>query len=324
MKWGLRSITWGPGDSTGQGGRDRGRRTSSWCRNGSESLTISPKTTSGCTGRSARRFMAGEYLYQIGHTPYPPFWGMVCAPLSLLPKRWSHVAAYPDRRCFVGGARPPAPSPDAPVASAGHGSPCSGRQHWHWPCRAGSSSANCRNAARICSWSHWPGEPRVLEDAAATGSQALCLGLAIAMKCTQALFVPYFILKRQWRMVAATTVFTLLFSVAPVVRQGPALYERHLTAWAGNCWKGLRTADPSVGVLGQEEVWNVSLKPTLARYLMHLPPGHKGRIASSWRAEWLDLSPPVAGVVIKAGMLVLAGLRCLAIPSAGPRSRSRR
>src|SRR5271156_5758535 len=42
-----------------------------------------------------QQFLAGEYLYQIGHTPYPPFWGMVCAPLPLLPKRWAHVAAYP-------------------------------------------------------------------------------------------------------------------------------------------------------------------------------------------------------------------------------------
>jgi alpha-1,2-mannosyltransferase len=31
----------------------------------------------------------------------------------------------------------------------------------------------------------------------------------------------------------------------------------------------------------------------------------KGRIASSWRGEWLDLSPPLAGAMIKAGMIVL-------------------
>ena len=33
--------------------------------------------------------------------------------------------------------------------------------------------------------------------------------------------------------------------------------------------------------------------------------GAQGRIASSLRAEWLDLPPPVAGVLIKAGMLLL-------------------
>jgi hypothetical protein len=137
------------------------------------------------------------------------------------------------------------------------------------------------------------------------GLAGACLGLAIAMKCTQALFVPYFILKRQWTMVAATTTFTLLFSVAPVVRQGPALFERHLSTWAANCWSGVRSSDPSVGVLGQEEVWNLSLRPMLARYIMHLPPEHKGRIATPWRAEWLDLSPPAAGTTIKAGMLAL-------------------
>ena len=61
-------------------------------------------------------------------------------------------------------------------------------------------------------------------------------------------------------------------------------------------------------MLGQEEVWNVALKPTMARYLMHLPEGHKGRIASALRAEWLDLSAPVAGVVIKSGMFVLLAI----------------
>ena len=60
-----------------------------------------------------------------------------------------------------------------------------------------------------------------------------------------------------------------------------------------------------------------SLKPTLARFLMHMPPGHKGRIASSWRAEWLDLSPHWRGAMIKAAMFALFGIHHLAIPSTG-------
>jgi hypothetical protein len=40
---------------------------------------------------------------------------------------------------------------------------------------------------------------------------------------------------------------------------------------------------------------------------MHLPAGHKGRIDSPWHAQWLDLSPRVAGVTIKIGMLALLG-----------------
>jgi hypothetical protein len=251
-----------------------------------------------------QRFMAGEFLYQIGHPPYPPFWGMVCAPLSLLPRRWSHVAAY-----TLG------------VASLGtlivvlnrmtrRSLPLS-RESLFW-----STTVALALSSRFIIRELPECGPNLLMVALAWTSLALwkqgrdglagaVMGLAIAMKCTQALFVPYFVLKRQWKMVAATTACTLLFSVAPILRQGPALYRKHLTTWVINCANGLRSSDPSVGVLGQEEVWNLSLRPTLARYLMHLPPGHKGRLATSWRAQWLDLSPAVAGGMIKTGMLVL-------------------
>jgi alpha-1,2-mannosyltransferase len=251
-----------------------------------------------------QRFMAGQYLYRIGHTPYPPFWGMVCAPLSLLPQRWSHIVAYPigfislSTLVFVLDrlTRRSLPLGKEPL-------------FWSTTLALALSSRFVIRELPECG-------PNLLMVALAwigfalwargrDGLGGACLGLAIAMKCTQALFVPYFILKRQWKMVAATTAFTLLFSVAPIIRQGPSLYGRHITTWAANCWKGLRSGDPSVGVLGQEVVWNVALKPTLARFLMHLPPGHKGRIASTWQAQWLDLPPPLAGAVIKAGMLVL-------------------
>ena len=251
-----------------------------------------------------QRFLAGEFLYEIGHTPYPPFWGMVCAPLSLLVKRWSHVVAYPVGvlslwwLVFVLGrlTRRSIPLGGEPL-------------FWATTAALALSSRFIIRELPECG-------PNLLMVALAwagfyfwtqgrDGLGGACLGLAIAMKCTQALFLPYFVLKRQWKMVAATTICTTLFSLTPVLWQGPALYERHLKTWAGNCWNGLRTADPSIGVLGQEEVWNVSLKPTLARFLMTLPAGHKGRIASPWRATGLDLPPAAAGVVIRTGMALL-------------------
>ena len=248
-----------------------------------------------------QRFVAGENLYRIGHTPYPPFWGMACAPLSFLPKRWAHVAAYPIGVVSLGiliYVLDRLTRRSLPV----------GREAWFW-----STAAAVALSSRFVIRELPECGPNLLMVALAWGAIALwrqrrdgiagaCLGLAIALKCTQALFVPYFVLKRQWRMVGATMIFTLVFSAAPLLRQGPALYQQHLKAWVSNCWKGLASSDPSVGVLGQEEVWNVSLKPTLARFLMHLPPGHKGLIAPSWRAQWLDLSPPLAGAMIKASM----------------------
>jgi alpha-1,2-mannosyltransferase len=133
------------------------------------------------------------------------------------------------------------------------------------------------------------------------------LGLAIALKCTPALFLPYFALKRQWKMVAATSIFAALFTLAPIVRFGPTSYERHIRTWLAAIVKGLSNNNPSIGVLGQEEVWNVSLRPTLGRFLMHLPDGHKGKIDSNWRAEWLDLEPGVASTIVKASLLALLG-----------------
>ncbi len=254
-----------------------------------------------------QRFIAGEYLYQIGHTPYLPLWGMACAPLSLLPKRWAHVVAYPigllsllalifvlDRL-----TRRSLPLAKEPL-------------FWTTTAAIALSSRFVIRELPECG-------PNLLMVALAWSGLALwrirrdwlggaCLGLAIALKCTQALFLPYFILKRQWKMAGATAAFTVIFTLTPLLRQGPSLYERHLRAWVGNCWNGLRQSDPSMGVLGQEEVWNVSLKPTLARFLMHLPAGHKGRIAPSWHAEWLDLSPPLAGTMIKGAMLVVLAL----------------
>jgi hypothetical protein len=251
-----------------------------------------------------QRFAAGEYLYQIGHTPYPPFWGMVCAPLSFLPPRWAHVAAYPIGIFSLWAlvvVMDRLTRRSLPLRKES--------LFWSTTLALTLSSRFVIRELPECG-------VNLLMVALAWGGFALwrygrnglggaCLGLAIAMKCTQALFIPYFALKRQWRMVAATTACAVLFSAAPIVRQGPSDYVRHLKTWVGNCWKGLRGLDPSVGVLGQEEVWNVSLRPTLARFLMRLPADHKGRIASPWHAEWLDLPPPLAGDLIKAGMLLL-------------------
>jgi hypothetical protein len=250
------------------------------------------------------RFLAGTYLYEIGHIPYPPFWGMACAPLALLPVHWAHVVTYPLGILALGTlilvldrlSRRSLPL-DNP------------RLFW-------STALALALSSRFLIRELPESGPNLLMVALAWGGIALwrqgrdgvggaCLGLAIALKCTQGLFLPYLVLKRQWRMAAAATAFTVLFTVAPVVRQGPALYARHLRTWTANCWAGLTGTLLTVVVPGQEEVKNVALKPTLGRFLMHLPPGHKGLIASSWRAEWLDLPLPVADAVVNLVVLLL-------------------
>ena len=52
-------------------------------------------------------------------------------------------------------------------------------------------------------------------------------------------------------------------------------------------------------VVYDESLMNLSLKPALARYLMHLPAGHLGRPDSRWYFDFLDLSPRTAGLAVK-------------------------
>ncbi len=133
----------------------------------------------------------------------------------------------------------------------------------------------------------------------------ISLGLAIALKCTPAIFAGYFLWKRQWRMFAFSTLAALTFTLAPILWQGPTLYRQHMSFWLGNAWQGFGNPDPSRGVLGPEPVQNMALRPSLARYLMHLPADHPGRAASSLYFDVLDLSPTATGWVIKGVLLIL-------------------
>ena len=150
-------------------------------------------------------------------------------------------------------------------------------------------------------------------------SGGIFLGLAVALKCTSGIFIGYYLLKRQWKMVASSLVWAVLFSLSPVLWMGPAEMGRHLEAWASFVRRGLDQPDPCVGVLGAETLQNMSLRPSLARYLLRLPPGHPGRhyiddlppesparIPHPWSVDFLDLSRPVAGGIIKG--ILLAGV----------------
>jgi alpha-1,2-mannosyltransferase len=131
------------------------------------------------------------------------------------------------------------------------------------------------------------------------------LGFAIALKCTPALFVPYFLLKRQWTMVAATATAAACFTLSPIVVMGPSQYAHTMAFWFEHALEGFASPDPSVGVLGNEQIQNVSLRPALARFLMRLPPGHKSRYEHPLSVDFFNLSPVAAGVVVKLLLLAM-------------------
>jgi len=60
---------------------------------------------------------------------------------------------------------------------------------------------------------------------------ALWFGLAIAMKITPALLVPFLAWKRQWRLAARTSASAACWVVSPVLWMGPAGWWQQQTAW---------------------------------------------------------------------------------------------
>jgi hypothetical protein len=133
----------------------------------------------------------------------------------------------------------------------------------------------------------------------------LLLGLAMSLKCTPALFWAWFLWKRQWKMAAATVACAAAFTLSPVLVMGPSAYADAMTEWVGNAGRGLSNVNPAYGVLGDEPLQNMALRPALARYLMHLPPGHRSRVDHPLYADFLDLPPRAAGFAVK---LTLAAL----------------
>src|SRR5437588_4708787 len=94
------------------------------------------------------------------------------------------------------------------------------------------------------------------------------LGLAIALKMTAALFVPYFLWKRQWKIAGAAALFAILISLTPVAVRGPTLFTADLREWA-TVVRGIGSQDPSLHVPGQESTRNFGLRPTLTRLIVN-------------------------------------------------------
>lgn len=257
---------------------------------------------------SGRRFLAGEFLYANGHNmPYPPFWAMAHAPASVLPLPAAKAVLFPigivalvvllwTLRRLAGTAFSLDRTSSFWVAALAI--LLVGRFAIRDMAELGVNTALV-----TLTWFgiyFWRQKREWLGGAS--------LGMAIALKCTPVIFLGYFLWKRQWKMVAATGTAAAIFTLAPMVWQGPASYSSHLGTWLGNVWRGVANADPSVGVLGPEPLQNMSLRPALARYLMHLPADHPGRATHQFYIEFLSLPPSLANWIIKIVLLAVLGM----------------
>lgn len=253
----------------------------------------------------AHRFVEGQFLYAGGlHTPYPPFWAMANVPLTFLPLHAAQIVAYPISLIALAALLTVLhrlTRERLPLAPQG--------VFWATALALFLASRFIKRELVECgpnlallalTWIAiycWTRRRELLGGG--------CLGLAIALKLTPAIFLAYLVWKRQWRMAAFTVAAAGLFTLAPVLRLGYDGYSQHTRYWAANVWRGVSERDPSRGVLGEEKVQNFSLRPALARLLMRYPHDHPARQASPFWLDVFNFPPPTAGAVVRA---VLAAL----------------
>ena len=261
-----------------------------------------------------RRFLSGQFIYEFGlNIPYPPFWAMAHAPLTALP------VGVAQSLVFILG----------PIALVSVmlvvRSLC--QQHE-------ISDRRVSDQRRVWIWAGLltviVGSRYIMRDFDEAGPNltllalswggiwfwsrrqewfgGLSLGLAIALKCTAAIFVLYFLWKREWRMAIMSTIAATLFSLAPVITMGPTRYAEHMQVWLTNLRGASGIVDPMQGLLGDEPVANKSLRPALGRFLVHLPAGHLARFDHPAYIDFLDLPPAVAHRLVQGGILLLVGI----------------
>jgi alpha-1,2-mannosyltransferase len=262
-----------------------------------------------------RRMLFGEFIYDGGlDFVYPPFWALAHAPLALIDVHVAQIMAYALAPLALAGLLWTLHQLTQELLPLD-----SNRLLWsttvalalgfHFFTRD-LPEIGINTALVTLSWLAiylWT-KNRV-------GAAGISLGLAAALKCTPLLFVAYFALKREWKMVAVSSSAFVLFSLSPMIVQGPDQYVRTMRTWLQNVAAGIADPDPSRGPLGEEKVENLSLRPALARYLMHLPYGHLGRPETSdspdrpnrlpnpFYVQFIDLSPYWAGVAVRAIMI---------------------
>ncbi len=131
------------------------------------------------------------------------------------------------------------------------------------------------------------------------------LGLAITCKVTPALFLPYFLYKRSWKMLVATSVAIFVFMfVVPTIVLGPDLASRCLGSW----WHRIISPYVSGGVVGDLEI-NQSMVGVLNRLMVldETP----GRYGSQLKLNVVNWDPKFVARIVKVLSIGVVGLMFL-------------
>ncbi len=256
-----------------------------------------------------KRFVEGTFLYAGGlHAPYPPFWAMFWAPWTLLSPEAAQVVAF----LILGAGGLTA--------------------FWLVLVRIGRRIIHAPDdrltialvvalvlAARF-----------ILRDLTESGinlflwllvwvgllgylggrrvAAGILIGFSTALKMTPAIFIPYFLLKREWRTATAALTTAAVLSVLPGLFRSPPLFAQEMRLWMGNAWHEVSAVDASQTILGKPEIRNLSLRSALARLFQRYPAGHPLFVEHPGFIQFLDLSPQEAGWLVRCLLLAFLGL----------------
>jgi hypothetical protein len=133
------------------------------------------------------------------------------------------------------------------------------------------------------------------------------LALAISIKVTPGLFLPYFLYKRQWRTVAACSIgLVLCLVIIPGAVLGQEFNGQCLQSWYHHIISPYVTR---AEVKGPAEI-NQSLSAVLTRLLADVPSGG-GRYDAHYRVNVVDWDKKTVGLVVKGTMMGLVALLAL-------------
>lgn len=137
---------------------------------------------------------------------------------------------------------------------------------------------------------------------------AVWFGLAIVLKMTPGLFLPYFIWKRKWRLAAYTSLATAAWIVLPAAWMGPSTWLADQRQWNSVAFSVFADKPDGVRDANELRVQNQSIKPAIMRWLVAYPPGHPLKLDHPADVTLLNLDTKLAGRLATLAMLGLVAI----------------
>ena len=139
------------------------------------------------------------------------------------------------------------------------------------------------------------------------GWAAAGFGLAIALKMTPGLLLPFFVWKRRFRLAALTTLATAAWIALPAAWMGPSSWWHHQDQWDRLALDVFASRMDRSREVNEVRVQNQALKPALLRLLVAYPPGHPLKLDQAGDVAVLRLDERLAGRLATLGCLALLG-----------------